>query len=350
MIFYLWTQPLKWEPCSFLWKLLSGVLKLKKLDLSAMKTPKSSDLNQLHPEDAEDLPSCSQLNCVFTWETGICWELKSVYLSVTVLCVFCSERSSKAAFTLYISSQLVSVNVLLLYIHSGVIHFVSHFGPERDSQISLCRVKQPDILTLTSVSHLQVLVSADTRIPKHRVACFDRAAALPVTAVDADYCDWMQFWMWAEEAEICWTCMVFILIPLSYFGGGAWAVGVLELIGRSIDGACAAVTAPVISTEDKYNLPFIWEPQEEDESFVKMSKWKEIQLKERTRRDLVILPHCRNANECSHATVWTVKAKTFHITHFALIKLIHRVLFFVCHRQKCPWPAGMQWKVVSRYL
>ncbi len=51
-------------------------------------------------------------------------------------------------------------------------------------------VKQPNValqlLTLTPVSHLQVLVSAETGVSKHRVAGFDGTAAFPITAVDAD--------------------------------------------------------------------------------------------------------------------------------------------------------------------
>lgn len=57
-------------------------------------------------------------------------------------------------------------------------------------QISLCDVKQPnmawELLTLACVGHLQVLIGADTRVSKHRVARSDNTAVFSITAVDTD--------------------------------------------------------------------------------------------------------------------------------------------------------------------
>lgn len=42
-----------------------------------------------------------------------------------------------------------------------------------------------ELLTVTAVSHLQVLVDAITWVSKHRAAHFDSTATFPVTAVDS---------------------------------------------------------------------------------------------------------------------------------------------------------------------
>lgn len=58
------------------------------------------------------------------------------------------------------------------------------------------------LLTFTYVSHLQILVSADTGVSKHRVVHPDSTAVFPITAVDAEWHEWIQAWMHIGAYEI----------------------------------------------------------------------------------------------------------------------------------------------------
>lgn len=45
--------------------------------------------------------------------------------------------------------------------------------------------EKSEVLTVTAVSHLQVLVGAKTRVSKHRAAHFNSTVAFPVTTADS---------------------------------------------------------------------------------------------------------------------------------------------------------------------
>lgn len=57
-------------------------------------------------------------------------------------------------------------------------------GPKRGDCVT--SVLQSEVLTLTSVSHLQVFVSAHTGVSEYRCHGSDSTSVFPITAVEAD--------------------------------------------------------------------------------------------------------------------------------------------------------------------
>lgn len=118
------------------------------------------------------------------------------------------------------------------------------------------------VLTFTYVSHLQVLIGANTGVSKQWVFNSERAAILSVASVKEPvttlwfYTGFGYLYLCAEQHLSNWL-LIFEVLPFCNNVSGAKAEGVLHLIARTLVSTRGVVATAIISTIHRYDLAFI---------------------------------------------------------------------------------------------